>query len=106
MEIYIGNNQSNKNYDKVNPPCEINGVNRFMVDHPDNYITDLKYFPYGMEVWCNMPGKYVTIVADLNNLAQNVATRDYKMSICNLGLFGTIYQQSGPIQDDHIFYKY
>lgn len=48
---------------------------------------------YGAEAWCNLPGQYVTIVADLSSLSGA-----YEMSICSLGIFGTKYQRATPIE--------
>ena len=47
---------------------------------------------YGAEVWCNMPGQFVTILADLSTL-----NNAYLMSVCNLGIFGTKYEHPTPI---------
>ena len=47
---------------------------------------------YGKEVWCNKPGQYVTIEADLTSL-----TDAYEMTICQLGIFGTEYVRARPI---------
>ena len=44
---------------------------------------------YGAEVWCNQPGRYVTVHADLSPL--NGST--FEVSICNLGVFGTKYKR-------------
>ena len=44
-------------------------------------------WPYGAEHWCNLEGKYLHIVADLNDLYAEYF--DYEMSLCTLGVFGT-----------------
>ena len=44
---------------------------------------------YGAEVWCNQPGRYVTVLADLSSL--NGST--FEVSICNLGVFGTKFER-------------
>ena len=40
---------------------------------------------YGAEIWCNLEGQYVTMVADLAHLST------YEMSICSLGVMGAEY---------------
>ena len=50
------------------------------------------FWNYGAEVWCNLPGQYVTILADLSTLVGA-----YEMSICNLGIYGTKYEHPAPI---------
>ena len=47
---------------------------------------------YGKEVWCNKPGQFVTIEADLTSL-----TGAYEMTICQLGIFGTEYARATSI---------
>ena len=47
---------------------------------------------YGKEVWCNKPGQYVTIEADLSSLSGA-----YEMTICQLGIFGTEYVRASSI---------
>ena len=42
---------------------------------------------YGIEIWCNLEGQYVTMVADLAHLTGSV----YEMSICSLGVMGAEY---------------
>ena len=41
---------------------------------------------YGIEVWCNMEGQYVHIVADLSHLVG-----PYTMSLCSIGVMGASY---------------
>ena len=40
---------------------------------------------YGIEVWCNLEGQYVHIVADLSHLSGS-----YTMSLCSVGVMGTL----------------
>ena len=42
---------------------------------------------YGKEVWCNLEGQYVTLVADLSALS--ALNPNYIVSICNFGVMGT-----------------
>ena len=40
---------------------------------------------YGKEVWCNLEGRYMHIVADLSHLAGS----SYSMELCSVGIMGT-----------------
>ena len=42
---------------------------------------------FGKEVWCNLEGRYMHIVADVSHLA----TLGYMQRICSLGIMGTKY---------------
>ena len=48
---------------------------------------------YGKEIWCNMAGRYMHIVADLKHLLSEgtYVTEGYVMGLCNLGIMGTQY---------------
>ena len=50
---------------------------------------DMDVWPYGIEVWCNLVGQYVHIVADLSHLSP-----PYTMSLCSVGIMGTSYTRS------------
>ena len=52
---------------------------------------------YGIEIWCNLEGQYVTFVADLAHLSGE----DYEMSICSLGVMGAEYYRSTPLDSYH-----
>lgn len=41
---------------------------------------------YGREIWCNLEGRYTTIVADFSGVPGN-----YNVSICNFAIMGTKY---------------
>ena len=55
--------------------------------HSPGYV-----WTYGIEVWCNMEGQYVHIVADLSHL-----TPPYTMSLCSVGIMGTSYTRDEPL---------
>ena len=72
-----------------------------MADDPESFTkekykfegieyTDVSWWKYGKEVWCNLEGQYTTIVADLSGL-----TGSYEMSLCNIGIMGTKYVRTG-----------
>jgi len=55
---------------------------------------------FGREIWCNMQGQYMTIVADLNHLAGHTsaqAPNGYVMGLCNLAIFGARYKRTTPV---------
>ena len=50
---------------------------------------------YGIELWCNLEGQYVTLVADLAHLTGQT----YQMSICSLGVIGAEYVRKNEIPE-------
>lgn len=73
-------------------------------DHANSYkqFTNNEWmWNYGAEVWCNLPGRYVTIHADLSLLAGA-----YEMSICNIGLYGTKYARASAVPQSVYFRPY
>ena len=76
-EIYIGNDSDYNNNQKCagGPFLNVDDPNSF-VYHPKAEINDADPFglglgiiwPNGKEIWCNLEGSYLHIVADLNNL--------------------------------------
>ena len=51
---------------------------------------------YGKEVFCNMEGQYMHIVADLSHMAG----QSYTMSICALGIMGTRYIRNVALPEE------
>ena len=47
---------------------------------------------YGIEVWCNLEGQYVHIVADLSHLIGS-----YTMSLCSVGIMGASLVRDEPL---------
>ena len=47
---------------------------------------DSDVWNFGKEIWCNMAGRYMHIVADLNHLSTA-----YTVSLCSVGIMGTQY---------------
>ena len=71
------------------------------IDDPNNY-TNGQYtgtgdsgilWNYGIEIWCNLEGQYVTMVADLAHLTG----QGYEMSICSLGVMGAEYVRNTEV---------
>ena len=62
-------------------------------DDPKSYTsgeytgTSGNFWNYGIEIWCNQEGQYVSMVVDLAHLSGQV----YEMSICSLGVMGAEY---------------
>ena len=94
-DIHIGDDPNHLN----NPKCNKSGT--FMrKDDNSNYVTvtyehngqsypNQQVWKYGGEHWCNMQGRYTTIVADLSHLVGA-----YEMSLCNVAIMGTKYAPS------------
>lgn len=63
------------------------------IDDPDSYTSGGDHngsgnlWKYGIEIWCNMEGQHVSIVADLSDLRG----QNYEMSLCSLGIMGVEY---------------
>ena len=53
----------------------------------DTSITSNDIWNYGKEIWCNLEGRYMHIVADLSHLAG----QGYEMQLCSVGIMGTQY---------------
>ena len=100
-DIHIGNDPD---YTK-NQKCA--GGPHLQFDDPGSYVYDALAFDrnedafgqgrgmvwrFGEEVWCNLEGRYVHLVADLSHLAD---PSQIDMSICTLGVFGTKYVRDG-----------
>ena len=47
----------------------------------------------GIEIECNLSGRYVTMTADMSEEIGN----GYRFSICSLGVFGTPYVRDEPL---------
>ena len=50
-------------------------------------VTHNDVWKHGKEVWCNLEGRYMHIIADLNHLAGDA----YVMELCSVGIMGTQY---------------
>ena len=93
-EIYIGDDATYTNNAKCpgGPFMQTsNDSNYAFVSYDDNGTPrdNVKVWNYGRENWCNLQGRYTTIVADLSQL-----TGSYEMSLCNVAIMGTKYKPS------------
>ena len=91
--IYIGDDPD---YTK-NPQCP---GGPFMQTNDPKFFSTItlssiseQFWNYGAEIWCNLEGQYISIVADLTDLSGV-----YEMSICNLGVMGTEYDRDSIVQ--------
>ena len=58
-----------------------------------NFAAPEPFWNYGVEVWCNLEGRYVTLVADLANLKGT----SYEQSLCSFGIMGVKYVRDAPV---------
>ena len=103
VEIYVGDDPVYSNNQKCEggPFLNIDASNQttFVVSDASNdtltgpWATtgSITWHNYGKEVWCNLKGRYTSIVADLKHMASQ-STLD--MSLCNVGIMGTKYTRS------------
>ena len=54
---------------------------------PPNTGNNGNVWNYGKEIWCNLQGRYMTIVADYSHLE----SQSYQVSLCSVGIMGTEY---------------
>ena len=50
---------------------------------------------YGKEVWCNLEGRFMHIVADLSHLS----ALSYTMELCSVGIMGTKYTRDQTLPE-------
>ena len=90
VEIYIGDDPDNYLNNQLcsgGPYLDIDDPKNYCYDpHPDN-TGNLKPWVYGIEVWCNLEGRYTHIRANVAHQAGNTFTQ----AICNLSIFGSRY---------------
>lgn len=98
FEVYIGNSPD---YSQ-NPKCP-GGPFMTLAPGSDGWYYDertnnsrlpAEVWTYGKEIWCNMPGRFVNIVANLKHL-----TPPYLMSLCSIGLMGASYVRDEPLTE-------
>ena len=82
-KIYIGDNSVYGNNAKCPGGPFMKPTDAANVDKNGNW-------KLGKELWCNLPGRYITVSADLSHLTKG--TSDYGMTICSLGIMGTKYE--------------
>lgn len=64
-------------------------------NYHNNPRTSTKFWNFGKEIWCNLEGRYMHIVADLNHLSGST----YSMELCSLGIMGTQYVRDEPVPE-------
>lgn len=68
-------------------------------DDPNSYITGTygDDWAFGKEAWCNMQGRYTTIVADYSHIMDSYS--EITPSICDFAVFGTRYIRDGSVPE-------
>lgn len=101
FEIHIGDNSDYSQNSKCagGPFLRVDDINSYYFDR---FAYDKNASPsafgrgyvwkYGIEKFCNLEGRYMHIVADLNHLTHHDY---YTMTICSLGIMGTKYVRDG-----------
>ena len=56
---------------------------------------------FGKEIWCNLEGRYMHIVADLSHLAVS----GYSMELCSVGIMGTQYVRDQNLPETYEIQK-
>ena len=52
-----------------------------------------KLWRYGFEAWCNLEGRFVTLVGDLSHMENQY----YEQTLCALGIFGVEYVRDADL---------
>ena len=71
------------------------------IDDTSNYTTLRNtgvMWNYGKEIWCNLPGRYVALVADYQGAGETPS----EVSICNIGIMGTEYERKTSLTDSEV----
>lgn len=93
FEIYIGNNED---YSKNNK-CA--GGPFMRTDDSSNYQTwsynGNTVWKFGEELWCNLEGRYMHIIADLSHRAE----LEYNLSLVTVGIMGTQYVRDSAVPE-------
>ncbi len=91
--VYTAENRL-KNFDIwIGEDSSIYSANTKCANGPFNAVTSTDSFDdesnwnFGQEIWCNLQGQYVFLVASFSDVSSSA----YTISLCNLGVFGTEY---------------
>ena len=100
VTIYIGNDSTYTNNPKCNskPLLDTSELSSFQYLFWETDVSTRNeddVWNYGFEEWCNMWGQYVSLEINLKD--SPTVSSDYEQSICNLGIFGTIYDRDPPM---------
>ena len=97
MEIYIGDSLEWAD----NPKCPEGPFLR--TDDSSNYYEWFSSagsgedWAFGIEAWCNMPGRYTTVVADYSSIMSTYLA--ITPSICDFAVLGTRYIRDDPVPE-------
>ena len=92
FEIYIGDDATWQN----NPKCPGSPFLETGTEYIYDTVKAQSYWPGGVEAWCNMEGRYTTVVADYTSKSGNTQLTP---SLCQFGVFGTRYIRVTPFID-------
>ena len=65
--------------------------------------TNSKQFQFGKEVWCNLEGRYMSIVANFTDV--DSTDTDYTISLCHVAVMGTEYIRNGSLPSPTVMYS-
>ena len=107
FEIYIGE------FADYNQNTKVPGGPFLHPDNQDTYVFDQRAYekdggydpfgkgrgyvwPFGLEKWVNLEGKFMHLVADMSAYTGTAADSD-TVSVCTLSIFGTKYVRDDPL---------
>ena len=69
-------------------------------DDPKSFSNFQGYpvYNFGHEAWCNLEGRYIHVVADMNYKS----TSPYSISICQIAAMGTVYKRDTPLPEEFL----
>ena len=94
-EVHVG---AESDWSK-NPPCANGpfiGKGNSVTDSTGSGYVNGRWIG-GAEVWCNLPGRYVTVDADLSYLNGWSQTTSTDIYLCLMGIMGTKYAPQNPL---------
>ena len=96
-DLYIGDSSDYKLNTKCDggPFQDFNNPKESQVNEYSGSDVISSVWPYGKEDWCNLEGRYLHIVANLNHLMDTYPYDEYAMSLCQIGVYGTKYVRKG-----------
>ena len=93
MNIYIGDDSENYQNNQLcpgGPFLDVNDPKNYSVDGHEGNTENKKPWNYGVESWCNLEGRFLHLIFDLNHYAGEF----FNQALCNLGVFGTRFLRS------------
>ena len=105
LEIYIGSSEDWADNQKCpgGPFLSIEDTSLYIDEDYSNTNIPVRLWPNGIEAWCNMEGRFVTLVADYNPIKNDYAV--IEPSVCDLGIFGTNYIRDFAVPEKFELYE-